>query len=134
MGCNIEVSMNLLKNTDIVQNEKNMCNIAQYYNVNKIYNFIDEFYKVIIFNFNKEQYDNIVLFLKSIKKIKNMNIDCVYTDMGNIIYASSMYLKMADKYKSYEYRNKDRNINSEKSKDIIEIIQTGIQNSIKIKN
>jgi hypothetical protein len=60
---------------------------------------------IIIINFEDDQIFNCAEFIKTIKKINGLHIECIYEDtlICKLIYASQYYLKNIDKDKVVTY-------------------------------
>jgi hypothetical protein len=114
MGYNIEISVNMLKETKFSEVEKPLQCVAELYNCYNIYSLTEEdgtkkihrYHCVYVINFVDEKFDNLVKFLKFIKKNKSSYIECIYeNDVYKLLYASSFYLNIIDKELSKKYKN-----------------------------
>jgi len=119
MGYNIEISINILKETKISEKEFYIKDIAKSNFCDNIFllnevdgtNKIPVYKCIYIVEFNDDKFDFIIQFIKQIKKIKSLNIECVFNNSKNyLIYASSFYLQninvdISKKYKKYKLEN-----------------------------
>jgi len=133
MGYNIEVSVNMLKETKFSEVEKTIKDMAEFYSCDNIYSLTEEdgtkkiprYHCVYVINFTDDNFENLIKFLKSIKKSKLSYIECVYdNDIYKLLYASSFYLKSVDKELSKKYKNfiKDKNFTPIENKLLRELI------------
>lgn len=133
MGYNVEISVNLLKETKFLELEKTIQGIAEFYNCDNFYIFNEEdgtikiprYHSIYVIYFGYENFDNLVKFLKFIKKYKISYIECLYeNDVYKLIYASSFYLKGLDKELSKKYKQfiKDKNFTPNEIKLLRELI------------
>ena len=121
MNYTIDVSFDLSK-LCFTETKSALINLSQKY---KSYRYYSDFemsgfnrvitrnHCVITFIFEEFFIDKFILFIKEIKKIRKVYIECVYNDY-NIIYASKKYLKMLSKYEYDKYKerlNKKKNNN-----------------------
>jgi hypothetical protein len=65
---------------------------------------------IIVINFDDNEIFNCAHFLKTIKKIKDLHIECIYDDeiVCKLLYASSYYLTTIDKDKAIKYNKNKR--------------------------
>jgi len=133
MGYNVEISVNMLKETKFSEVEKTIQGIAEFYSCDNIYSFNEEdgtikiprYHCIYVIYFADENLDNLVKFLKFIKKHKISYIECLYeNDVYKLLYASSFYLKSLDKELSRKYKQfiKDKNFTPNESKLLRELI------------
>ena len=133
MGYNVEISVNMLKETKFSEVEKTIQGIAEFYSCDNIYSLTEEdgtkkiprYHCVYVINFVDENFDNLVKFLKFIKNHKSSYIECIYeNDMYKLLYASSFYLKSIDKELSKKYKQfiKDKNFTPNETKLLRELI------------
>jgi hypothetical protein len=133
MGYNVEISVNMLKETKFSEVEKTIQGIAEFYSCDNIYSFNEEdgtikiprYHCIYVIYFADENLDNLVKFLKFIKKHKISYIECLYeNDVYKLLYASSFYLKNLDKELSRKYKQfiKDKNFTPNESKLLRELI------------
>lgn len=114
MGYNIEISFNLNKAENTIQFEDNMHSLAHKHNCNHLYVFQDtDFYakikrshSIFVISFPGIEFDNFIEFIKSIKKIKQCTIECIYADdvVSKLIYASGYYLSIISKQRAIDYK------------------------------
>jgi hypothetical protein len=118
MGYNIEVSINLMKQSNFSELENMVLFYADKYLCENIYSFSEEegrtkiprCHQIILITFSNHNFDNLLEFIKQIKKIKQIHVECVYyeeIDM-KLIYASSYYLKSIDKSIAIKYNTYKR--------------------------
>lgn len=133
MGYNIEVSVNMLKETKFSEVEKTIKDMAEFYSCDNIYSLTEEdgtkkiprYHCVYVINFMDDNFENFIKFLKFIKKYKSSYIECVYdNDIYKLLYASSFYLKSIDKELSKKYKNfiKDKKFTPNENKLLKELI------------
>ena len=113
MGYNIEISVNMLKETKFSEIEKIICDTANFYNCNNIYTISEEdgtlkilrYHCIFVVNFLDEKIDNFIKFANFVKNYKLCYVECIYyDDVYKLIYASSYYLKNIDKDASKKYK------------------------------
>lgn len=133
MGYNIEISVNMLKETKFSEVEKTIEDMAEFYKCDNIYSLTEEdgtkkiprYHCIYVINFMYDNFENLIKFLKFIKKFKSSYIECVYdNDIYKLLYASSFYLKSLDKELSKKYKNfiKDKNFTPNENKLLRELI------------
>tara|TARA_Y100000590_G_scaffold462811_1_gene627906 strand:- start:19 stop:489 length:471 start_codon:yes stop_codon:yes gene_type:complete len=119
MNYSIDISFDLRKH-NFTQIKNTLINLSKKYESYRYYcdfelsglnKVITRNHCVITFIFEDFYTDKFILFIKEIKKISRVYIECVYNDY-NIIYASKKYLKMLSKYEYEKYKeelNKNKN-------------------------
>ena len=133
MGYNIEISVNILKETKFSEVEKTIEDMAEFYRCDNIYSLTEEdgtkkiprYHCVYVINFMDDNFENLIKFLKFIKKYKSSYIECVYeNEVYKLLYASSFYLQSIDKELSKKYKNfiKDKNFTPNENKLLRELI------------
>lgn len=133
MGYNIEVSVNMLKNTNFSEIEMKIKSMAEFYSCDNIYSFTEEdgtikiprYHCIYVVNFLDDNFDNLINFLKFIKRHKSSYIECVYeNDIFKLLYASSFYLKSIDKELSKKYKQfiKDKHFTPNENKLLSELM------------
>ena len=131
MGYNIEVSINMMKHANISELKREITDFALDLNCNHYYylyevenkNRIPRNHLVIAVNFDDSETFNCAHFLKTIKKMKNLHIECIYDDeiACNLLYASQYYLTTVEKDKVIKYnKNKRERSLSDNDKTILE--------------
>ena len=114
MGYIIEVSMNVLKNSNSTEIETIINDTANLYNCDKIYMLSEEdgtikiprYHNVFIITFLENNYENLIKFIKYIKHYKQVYIESIYNEISyNLIYASAFYLKNINKDIGKKYKN-----------------------------
>jgi len=118
MGYNIEVSINLMKQTNFSELENMVLFYADKYLCENIYSISEEegrmkiprCHQIILITFSNYNFDNLLEFIKQIKKIKQIYLECVYYEEidTKLIYASSYYLKNIDKNIARKYNTYKR--------------------------
>ena len=101
MGYNIEVSFNIYKNGSVTQllekvrilSEECLCeNFYEDYEFENKVKY-ERRHCVMTISFSQENIDNIVIFLKKIKKYKGLYVELIYDeDNSSILYASQYYI------------------------------------------
>lgn len=132
-GYNVEISVNILKETKFSEVENTIKEIAEFYSCDNIYSLTEEdgtqkiprYHCVYVINFLYDNFDNLIKFLKSIKKYKSSYIECIYdNEVYKLLYASSFYLTSIDKELSKKYKKfiNDRNFTPNENKLLRELI------------
>jgi hypothetical protein len=113
MGYTIEVSFDILKHSNISELKKTIVDHALDLNCDNYYYYYDmdgmvkipRNHCIIAINFLEEETFNCAKFIKKIKKMPNIHIECIYEDdiACKLIYASNFYLKNVDKSKVVVY-------------------------------
>lgn len=116
MGYTVEMSFNILKNSAVEELKTGISTIAVDYNCSNSYGYIEMDYNkhinrnhcviVVQFNEKKEDIENMINFIKIIKRMKHVYIECIYLDdiSCKLIYASSFYITNMDKSKVQIYQ------------------------------
>jgi hypothetical protein len=131
MGYNIEVSINMMKHPNVSEIKREITDFALELNCDHYYylyevenkNRIPRNHVVIVVNFDDSEIFNCAHFLKTIKKMKNLHIECIYDDeiACNLLYASQYYLTTVEKDKVIKYnKNKRERSLSDNDKTILE--------------
>lgn len=131
MGYNIEVSINMMKHINVSELKREITDFALDLNCNHYYylyevenkNRIPRNHIIIVVNFDDSEIFNCAHFLKTIKKMKNLHIECIYDDeiACNLLYASQYYLTTVEKDKVIKYnKNKRERSLSDNDKTILE--------------
>ena len=117
MGFKIEISINLMKHSNVTEIENEVIRLAKECNCNyeDIYTFSETEWdsklsickSILAFTFSKDNMNHFLHFIKTIKKNKNIHIECIYNDeiLTKLIYASSSYMKTMHKVTHNEYKN-----------------------------
>ena len=118
MVFNIEVSFNILKHTNVSEMEREIIDLATIYNCHLYYKLTEmenNLYRkrnhiVFVISFEDHDINNLGFFIKEIKKLKNIHIECLYQEdiLCKLIYASQYYLTTIDKDKVNIYNNNKR--------------------------
>lgn len=114
MGYNIEISVNMQKETNFSEMERNIKDMAIFYSCNSLYvsseedgtTKIPKYHCIFVVNFLEENFDNFIKFVKFMKICKSTHIECIYYDdnICKLMYASTYYLKNIDKNASKKYK------------------------------
>ena len=112
MGYNIEISINMLKESKFSEIKSIIQESANSYGCDNIYTISEEdgttkitrYHIIFIIHFLEENIDNFVKFVKIIKNYKKGYIECIYNTNNKLIYASSYYLNNINKEASQKYR------------------------------
>jgi len=131
MGYNIEVSINMMKHPNVSEIKREITDFAlelncdHYYYIYEVENKIriPRNHIIIVVNFDDSEIFNCAHFLKTIKKMKNLHIECIYDDeiACNLLYASQYYLSTVEKDKVIKYnKNKRERSLSDNDKTILE--------------
>ena len=112
MGYNIEISINMLKESKFSEIESIIQETANSYGCDNIYSISEEdgttkiprYHIIFIIHFLEENVDNFVKFVKIIKNYKKGYIECVYNTNNKLIYASSYYLNNVNKDATQKYK------------------------------
>lgn len=114
MGYNVELSINMLKETKFSEIESNIRSTASLYGCSSIYSISEEdgiakiphYNYVFIIHFMKSDLEEFIKFIKYIKSYRRSYIDCIYdNDLYKLIYASRYYLKNVEKDVSQKYKD-----------------------------
>jgi hypothetical protein len=120
MGYNIEVSFNILKNKNVSELEDFIISIAKDCKCSSTYSFIEmenensnsliqRNHNVINSIFEEINVNDLVNYIKTVKKIKGIFIESIFNEKTNqIIYASQYYLTILDKFSSKFYKSNKR--------------------------
>jgi len=113
MGYNIEVSFNLLKNSNVTEMQQFIISLAKKCNCTFFHSHcemeknlgIQRNHVVITVNFENNNMEQLLLFLNNIKKRKKYYIESIYNEENNqLLYASQYYLTIMDKFLSKHYQ------------------------------
>ena len=120
MGYNIEVSFNILNNKivseleDYITSVAKDCKCSSSYSIIEMENensntFMQRNHNVITSIFDEINVNDLVNYIKTIKKIKGIYIESIFNEETNqIIYASQYYLTILDKFSSNTYKSNKR--------------------------
>jgi len=113
MGYNVEVAFDMIKHSNVSEMKETISSLAldfncdhYYYQYEMINNAkMNRNHCIIIVNFEDDHIFNCARFIKTIKKINGLHIECIYEDtlLCKLIYASQYYLKTIDKDKVIIY-------------------------------
>ena len=134
-GYNVEISINLLKETTSSTIESVVRDVAKQNECDHIYAYSDtdgtskipRYHYIIVVNFSKDNLENFVHFIKYIKRYNKVHIECIYNDTtSNLIYGSGYYLKTLgkDNAKMYKMFIKNKNFTEEEAYILSNIIRS----------
>lgn len=113
MGYNVEISINIEKHPDLSNVKTKIVDLALYNNCDHYYylyeiegkNKIPRNHCIMVINFEDKEIFYFASFLKMIKKMKDLPIECIYEDniVCKLIYASQYYLTTVDKDNAIKY-------------------------------
>jgi hypothetical protein len=113
MGYNIEISVNILKETKISEIENTIVDNAELYGCESVVLMSEEdgtgkiprYHMIFVINFFEDNFENFMKFIKFIKEYKKCYIESIYNNsISKLLYASSNYLTNIDKEISNNYR------------------------------
>lgn len=131
MGYTVEVSINLRLHGNITELKRYIANLALDLNCDHYYylyemgneSTIPRNHCIIVVNFHDDEIFNCATFLKTLKKMKELHIECIYDDViaCNLLYASRYYLTTIEKDKAIKYSKykRERSL-SENDKVVLE--------------
>ena len=133
-GYNVEISINLLKETTSSTIESVVRDIAKQNECDHIYSYSDtdgtskipRYHYIIVVNFSKNNLENFGHFIKYIKRYNKVHIECIYNDItSHLVYGSGYYLKTLGKEnaKIYKMYIKDKNFTEEDAYILSHIIK-----------
>jgi hypothetical protein len=136
MGYNIEISFNLIKNSNVTKILEMVKQYANKYNCQNIYNDyefeINQQFKrshcVITINFQKTDILNLIEFLKFIKTQKYLFIETIYNEISSKIIYTSQYYRTQKMNKTIGKNLKNETKDNNFSIDEMKILNT-IRNS-----
>ena len=118
MVFNIEISFNLSKHKNVTETEREIVHLATENNCGSYYKFAEmekNLYRnrnnvIFLFSFENQHLKDMDTFIKQIKKMKHIYIECLYEDdiMCKLLYASQYYLTTIDKDKVLLYNENKR--------------------------
>lgn len=118
MGYNIEVSFNILKNSSITEIQNRITHGAKLYGCDFWYEDYEydenaQFKRnhcIITVNFSEKNIDELVKFVRFIKTMYDVYLECIYDDNSNcILYASQYYItQKMDKIRGKLYKKERR--------------------------
>jgi len=133
MGYNVEIAFDMIKHSNVSELKQIISSFALDFNCDHYYYHYDmengvKFNRnhcIVIVNFNDDETFNCAGFIKTIKKINGLHIECIYEDtlVCKLIYASQYYLKNIDKNKVIVYNKfKRERSHSDNEKMILDTI------------
>jgi hypothetical protein len=113
MGYNIEISVDMAKHPDFSRFKSEIVDFALDSGCDHYYYLYEmegggqrkRNHCIIVVNFNDDEIFNCSKFLKTIRKMKELHIECVYEDslVCKLIYASQFYQTKMDREKVTKY-------------------------------
>jgi hypothetical protein len=113
MGYNVEIAFDMIKHKNVSEMKQTISNFALDFNCDHYYYYYDmdndakisRNHCIVNVNFDDSETFNCAKFIKTIKKINGLHIECIYEDtfLCKLIYASQYYLKNIDKDKVLIY-------------------------------
>jgi hypothetical protein len=113
MGYNIEISVDMAKHPDFSRLKSEIVDFALDSGCDHYYYLYEmegggqrkRNHCIIVVNFNDDEIFNCSKFLKKIRKMKELHIECVYEDsiVCKLIYASQFYQTKMDREKVTKY-------------------------------
>jgi hypothetical protein len=113
MGYNIEISVDMVKHPDFSRFKRDIVDFAldsgceHYYYLYEMENGGQRKrnHCIIVVNFSDDEIFNCSNFLKIVKKMKDLHIECIYEDslICKLIYASQFYQTKMDREKVTKY-------------------------------
>ena len=113
MGYNIEISVDMAKHPDFSRFKSEIVDFALDSGCDHYYYLYEmegggqrkRNHCIIVVNFNDDEIFNCSKFLKKIRKMKELHIECVYEDsiVCKLIYASQFYQTKMDREKVTKY-------------------------------
>jgi hypothetical protein len=113
MGYNIEISVDMVKHPDFSRFKYDIVDFAldsgceHYYYLYEMENCGQRKrnHCIIVVNFSDDEVFNCSKFLKTVKKMKDLHIECIYEDslICKLIYASQFYQTKMDREKVTKY-------------------------------
>jgi hypothetical protein len=107
MGYNVEIAFDMIKHGNVSELKEIISSFALKYNCDHYYYHYEMDYDgkfnrnhcIVIVNFDDNETFNCARFVKTIKRINGLHIECIYEDthLCKLIYASQFYLKNVDK-------------------------------------
>jgi hypothetical protein len=115
MGYNVEISVNLLKDSKFSEIEKTIQETAELYECDSIYSIAEEdgtkkiprYHLLFVINFEEDKFEKLIKFLKIMKNNKKVYIECIFNNTfckSKLLYASSYYLNNIDKDISEKFK------------------------------
>lgn len=137
MGYNVEVAFDLAKHNNVTELKQEISSWALNYQCDHYYYYYDmenqdktnkvskRNHCIVIANFDDEETFNCAKFIKIVKSINGLHIECIYEDsqVCKLIYASQCYLKNIDKDKVIVYNKfKRERSHSDNEKILLEVM------------
>jgi hypothetical protein len=113
MGYQLELSINLLKETKFSDIEKTISDAAYFYECCHLYynseedgtKKIPQYQCIFVIHFLDNKFDNFIKFVNFVKHYKPSVIECIYdNETHKLVYASAYYLQHIDKSISKRYK------------------------------
>ena len=134
MGYNVEIAFDMIKHSNVSELKETISSFALDFNCDHYYYHYEmendvKFKRnhcVVIVNFDDNETFNCARFVKTIKRINGLHIECIYEDtlLCKLIYASQYYLKNVDKDKVIIYNKfKRERSHSDNENMLLEVVQ-----------
>ena len=117
MGYTIELSYDVRKHGNISTVKNMIIDIAEKYDYDMIYNFMEteghnkkitRNHQVIVISFDYDKMNKCALFIREIKKMHGIFIECVYEDeiVYKLLFASSKYMRKMERHDAKDFVKK----------------------------
>ena len=113
MGYNVEISVNMLKETNFSEIENTIYNVAERYNCESIYSISEEngtkkmqrYNYIYVVCFLHTYFEDFIQFLLFLKNYRPIYVECIYeNEIHKLLYASSFYLTNINRDISNNYK------------------------------
>jgi hypothetical protein len=113
MGYNVEISVNILKETNFSEIENTIYNVAERYNCESIYSISEEngtkkmqrYNYIYVVCFLHTYFEDFIQFLLFLKNYRPIYVECIYeNEIHKLLYASSFYLTNINRDISNNYK------------------------------
>jgi hypothetical protein len=113
MGYCVEISVNMLKETNFSEIEDTIYDVAEKYNCDNIYSISEEKVTVkmqrhnyiYVVGFLNTYFDDFIKFLLFLKNYKPIYVECIYdNEINKLLYASSFYLTNINREAFHNYK------------------------------
>ena len=136
MGYTIEISFDLLKHPKVNDTKESILSLALDHGCQHTYTLFEmdavekRHHCMIVVNFADDETFRCAAFVKTIKLVKHVYIECIYDDdiMCKLIYASSDYIKHMDKNAVGKYVRfkRERSYSEDEEMILKNVIKTGV--------
>ena len=114
MEYSMEIAFDLQKKSNVECTKTTITGLAQRYGASDFYclheieggTSIERNHCIIVVDFIEQQSQNIIKFLKDIKSMRHVYVECIYKDDGrySLIHASPIYLRKLEKKVAQRHR------------------------------